>query len=213
MGWHVFWIAFIASLDSLSVGITYGIRKIRIPILSVVIMSICSAVVIFATMNLGHWLAKWIPSFVATFAGATIFITLGIVIIIQQRLDKDCKRDFENEESIVKSKWDWKQFGSIIQVLQSPTQADMDQSGTISTLEAFFLGTALSLDSLVVGLGASTIKISPSMTAGIVFMLSTVFLYLGMWLGTQFIGKFWRGVFVYIPGVSFILLGLFRLVE
>lgn len=64
--------------------------------------------------------------------------------------------------------WTKKRPYSIIHVLRSPTVADIDQSGTISAIEAFFLGVALSLDSLIVKLGASTIGISANLLAGIV---------------------------------------------
>lgn len=219
MIWHAFWIALIVSLDTFSVGITYGMRKIRLPFPSVMVLSICSGMVIFASMNMGNWLAKWLPPFAATIAGATIFIALGFLTLIQEKQKKDKKCLAKNQLSVSKKiraqnakKFQWKQAYSIIQVLRSPTVADIDQSGTISTVEAFFLGMALSLDSLIVGLGASTIGISPMILTGIVFILSSLFLYLGMWLGIQMIGNFWRGVFVYVPGISFILIGLLRLI-
>lgn len=219
MIWHAFWIALMVSLDTFSVGITYGMRKIRLPFSSVMILSICSGMVIYVSMKIGNWLANWLPPFAATIAGATIFITLGFVTLFQEQQKKDHKYKAKNlpskktKSNFKRFQWTKKRPYSIIHVLRSPTVADIDQSGTISAIEAFFLGIALSLDSLIVGLGASTIGISANLLAGIVFLLSALFLYLGMWLGAQLFGNFWRGIFVYLPGICFILIGLLRLMH
>ena len=48
-----------------------------------------------------------------------------------------------------------RKLGVVIQILRSPSKADMDNSGSISTQEAMWLGIALSLDAFGAGLGAA----------------------------------------------------------
>lgn len=61
--------------------------------------------------------------------------------------------------------------------------ADMDNSGSISSAEAFLLGTALSLDAFGAGIGAAMMGFPPVPTAFLIALMSALFLRLGMWIG------------------------------
>ena len=47
-------LALAVSLDSFSVGFTYGLRKMRIPFKSILIIACCSAVTLMIAMLIGH---------------------------------------------------------------------------------------------------------------------------------------------------------------
>ena len=55
--WSMLALALAVSLDGFSAGVLYGARKIRIPAVSVIIVSICSALVLYASMGAGGVLA------------------------------------------------------------------------------------------------------------------------------------------------------------
>ena len=51
-------LAFAVSLDGFGVGVTYGLRRIRIPVLSVVIIALCSGIVVWVSMQIGTLLTR-----------------------------------------------------------------------------------------------------------------------------------------------------------
>ncbi len=77
------------SLDSFSVGVTYGLRKVVIPLYSIVIISIASATMILLSMQIGVWIQYFLSPNVAKFIGAIILIFIGIWAIIQVFRQKD----------------------------------------------------------------------------------------------------------------------------
>ena len=57
-------LALAVSLDSFSVGFTYGLRKMRIPFKSIAIIACCSAMTLTIAMLLGHLLQTiYVPGF------------------------------------------------------------------------------------------------------------------------------------------------------
>lgn len=206
--WQILWIALLASLDCLSVGITYGMRKIRIPWISMMILSICSGIVMFASMKLGHWIMQWFSASFATTLGAMVFVFLGVCTLVQGVRGMRSSAVTSNRDTEQRQK---KRSYSLYQVLQSPVKADRDQSGTISPMESFLLGFALSLDTLVIGLGTAMMGVPPTATAIAVTLMSGFFLYVGIALGRQFVKEKWKGPLVYVAGIGLILIGVSRL--
>ncbi|SEM97592.1 sporulation membrane protein YtaF [Lihuaxuella thermophila] len=218
--WHgvsVILLAFAVSMDSFVAGITYGMRKIRIPLLSTVIIAVCSGAVIFASMTAGRWLGGWFTGTNASMTGATILIGLGIWTLYQGLVHSR-----ENEEKQVLPArletprvqvWTFevKTIGLVIQILKTPMAADMDRSGSISATEAVLLGTALSLDAFGAGLGAAMIGLSPATVALAIAGMSALCLRLGMWVGFRSAKRSGAArALLYLPGILLILTGLLR---
>ena len=59
-GISLLFLAFAVSLDSFGVGVTYGLRKIRIPLLSILVITCFSGGMILFSMSVGHGLATWL---------------------------------------------------------------------------------------------------------------------------------------------------------
>ncbi|WP_317890192.1 manganese efflux pump [Paenibacillus sabuli] len=76
-------LALAVSLDGLGVGVTYGLRKIRIPLLSVVIIACCSGVVIGLSMAAGAVLSGVLQPVAANAIGAVLLIGIGGYAIAQ----------------------------------------------------------------------------------------------------------------------------------
>ncbi|PZD96017.1 sporulation membrane protein YtaF [Paenibacillus sambharensis] len=70
-------LALAVSLDGFGVGITYGLRQIRIPVFSVAIIVICSGLVIWVSMLAGGWLTALLSPAFANYMGAGILIAIG----------------------------------------------------------------------------------------------------------------------------------------
>jgi len=226
-------LAIAVSLDSFGVGITYGLRKITIPFLSILIIACCSGGVIAISMQAGAWLSTFLPPIAASRIGAVILIAIGCWALYQyyrnlreqregkSELPADGQDDRQQQHREQQEKLDiisstlftieLKRLGVVIQILRKPQTADFDASGYISSSEALMLGIALSLDALGAGLGAAMLGLPAVYTPLIIACFSAIFLVAGTMLGRKLshlpIIHYISG----LPGLLLILLGVLKL--
>lgn len=214
-------LAFAVSLDGFGVGVTYGLRKIRIPFLSVFIIACCSGIIIWLSMQAGDWLGGFVSETAAKLVGAGILIAVGCWALIQL---KNGKRNKDAEEPVVQSlpeqpiagpmtilKLELKRLGLVIQILRKPQTADVDRSGIISASEAVMLGVALSLDAFGAGIGAALLELPALPTALLIALSSAVFLVSGTRIGLRFSAKRSMHALTVLPGILLIMLGIMKL--
>lgn len=204
----------------------YGLRKIRIPILSLIIISLCSALVILLSMKLGVWLLQFIPEQAARDVGAVILIGIGLWTIYQVTTQKDDGPEGAAAPSVQAEKgprtdggtttkplftFEWKRMGIVIQILRTPSVADVDRSGIISSAEAGLLGIALSFDAFGAGIGAALIGFPPYATAALIAGVSGLFLASGLKVGFRFSELAWIRRLSALPGCILILMGIMKM--
>ncbi|WP_019122551.1 sporulation membrane protein YtaF [Brevibacillus massiliensis] len=150
-----------SSIDNLGVGISYGIRGIRIGLGSNLLIAVICFLFSEAGILFGQWLSKVLPGIFPVLAGAFLLFVIGLRIIL---MAVPRKRDAANEtvtEAPAKG---------IKGILNNPEIADFDKSGEIGFGEAIVLGIALSANALTNGLGAGLLGLSPlaiSLTAAV----------------------------------------------
>lgn len=205
----LFLLALTLSLDSCSVGLTYGLRKVRIPAKSIIVISLCSAAVMILSMGIGHLIAQIFSPALATKIGGAVLVGIG-AWVLYQFFQEDKKEEQLVEETTV---WNLeiRSLGIVIQILRKPTMADFDKSGIISGIEALMLGLALSLDSFGAGIGASLLGFSPVVLAILVAVMSSTFLTLGMKVGMWFSGVSWLQRLTFLPGILLIIIGIWKM--
>ncbi|SEB80638.1 sporulation membrane protein YtaF [Paenibacillus sp. GP183] len=219
-------LAFAVSLDGFGVGVMYGLRQIRIPLLSVGIISLCSGVIIFGSMQIGLLLSSWIHPAAASKVGATILIGIGLWALFQllhsnKHVDSESSAaeaiasEADSLLSAPKSPTnilyiELKRFGLVIQILKTPAAADVDRSGNISASEATLLGIALSLDAFGAGIGAALIGLAPVLTALVITLSSGLFIAIGLRMGLRFAGTMWMRKLSILPGCVLILMGILK---
>jgi putative sporulation protein YtaF len=209
-------LSFAVSIDGFGVGITYGVRKIYIPGASVIIISACSGFVILLSMMVGAFLTRWMSPHGASSVGAIILIGIGLWAFIQfirgrEKEDNEGRKEESSEIPSTVLTLEIRQLGIIIQILRTPSAADMDRSGTITTGEALLLGTALSLDAFGAGIGAGLVGYPPIPTALLIAAASGTFLWLGTRVGFRVAGWRWVRQLTALPGLILIAMGLFKL--
>lgn len=166
------------SLDGFGVGITYGIQKIKVPILALLIIMLCSGIIVYTSMLIGDLLSSFITHEFAKIIGGSILILLGLFSFVNIIRSKLKKSQMDQPELVQATKMD-----HLRTVITTPDNADLDRSGSISAGEAFLLGLALALDAFGAGIGASMLGYSPLLTAVLTACMSGFFLYFGMRLG------------------------------
>lgn len=221
----LFYICFLTiaiSLDGFFVGITYGMRKIKVGILPLCIISITSGLMIMLTMAVGNTIVNWISPRLAEILGALILIAVGIFIsyqtfksfLMKKDLDTGYSIEFaekENKEPLQIFSWNIKPLGIIINILREPVKADFDSSGSISSYEAIFLGLALALDALGAGFGAALSGFNPLWVPILVVVTKFIFLYVGNFLGNS-VSSLLNSRLGYLSGITLIILGLIKLI-
>ncbi|WNS46356.1 manganese efflux pump [Paenibacillus sp. MMS20-IR301] len=232
-------LAFALSLDGFGVGVTYGLRKMKIPLLSIMIISLCSGVVIYVSMQVGVLLAKVVSPHAASSIGAVILVLMGCWSLFQMLTQKEKEKEQEgavNGDELPEDQarletaaaaadgadaadlqkpavfsLELRHLGVVIQILRTPSSADMDASGSISSMEAMILGIALSLDAFGAGLGAALLGFSPVSTALMIALFSGTFLLLGMKTGLRLSGSYWMKHAALLPALLLIAMGIMKL--
>ncbi|MDG5786968.1 sporulation membrane protein YtaF [Evansella sp. AB-P1] len=203
-------LAFAVSLDSFGVGLTYGLRKMRLPLLSLLFIASCSAISILLAMGIGGMIQQFISPSLAESIGGIILICIGLWAIYQlYRPAKTERKSKKERETIVNL--ELKKLGIVIKVLRKPMFADLDNSGAITGKEAFLLGLALSLDAFGAGIGAALIGFSPWVMAISTGIMCGIFVTLGMKSGWFFSDAKWVKRFSFVPGLLLILIGVWQL--
>jgi putative sporulation protein YtaF len=215
-------LALAVSLDGFGVGVTYGLRKIKMPLLSIAIISICSGIIIYISMQLGVWISLFVNPLVAKGIGGVILIGIGVWAlyqVLQEQSDEAASDDKAcesmNVEAIPSTKEimyiELKRLGLVIQILRTPSMADMDRSGNISPYEALLLGIALSLDALGAGIGAALLGFTPWLTSMVIALASGMFLSSGLHMGYKYSDMSWMRRLSVFPGFILIIMGVMKL--
>ncbi|WP_100405079.1 sporulation membrane protein YtaF [Bacillus solitudinis] len=202
-------LALAVSLDSFGVGLTYGLRKMILPLKSLIFIAGCSAASIIIAMAFGRVIQSLLSVRVAESLGGVILILIGAWALYQ--VCRPAKNSQKTKEDKVILSFEIKMFGVVIRILRKPMVADLDDSGTITGREAFLLGIALSLDAFGAGIGAVLIGYSPTWLAFCVALMSALFVTLGMKSGYRFSDSKVIKKFSFIPGLLLILLGVMSL--
>lgn len=207
MIWYSLLIAFAVTIDSFSIGVAYGLKKVSIPLVSIFIINALCVGVFSISLIAGNILAYFLSYSVAEYVSAGILIALGIWIFLQIIISKST---FEQENGLIK-KIHIKSLGIAINILKEPTNADMDVSGDIDKKEAVFLGIALSLDSMGAGIGASLGNVHTLYSVAFLALFNWLFLIGGMSIGKYCGGLKIKQKIQYVPCCILIGLGIMKL--
>jgi putative sporulation protein YtaF len=201
--------ALAVSADGFAVGMAYGIGKIRIPVFSLLIISLASALAVSVSMLCGKGLAELLSPQMSSYVGATIILAMGIYFLLTAGKDKI--NSLENSQEKPLLAFSIKPLGIIVQILKQPSRADFDCSGEISSSEAFFLGLALAMDALGAGIGIAMTGSNILYTAVCVGVLKFVLVNSGIFLGSKINARELKAATALVPGLIFITIGIIEL--
>lgn len=168
-------------VDALVASFAYGTTKIKIPVVSSIILTAISTLFLMVSIALGSLIQELIRDDLAHIICFIILFLLGFL-----RLFEGLLKNYLNKKSLSPHNIEVTLFNFklVLNVYADVTLADLDHSKSLSTKEALYLGIALSLDSLIVGFGAALAPIS----FFDVTLFSIIFNFLAIALGS-FIGS------------------------
>ncbi|TGE32096.1 sporulation membrane protein YtaF [Desulfosporosinus sp. Sb-LF] len=208
------------SLDGFGVGLAYGLRRIRIPMSSLIVIALCTVFAMGTSMLFGSWVMLWLRFIPASLLGAVILLALGVFQLSKAIWNR--KREIFPEAVPAMAvtlqmpvmepifRFQFRFLGLVIQVLKTPDIADVDGSGGINFRESLLLGSALAMDAFASGIGAAMAGMTLSVVG--VVAITQIMMLRG---GQQMAGKIpenWTAKAEFLPGVVLILIGLGKLI-
>ncbi len=184
-------LALCVSIDSLGIGITYGLKNTRISNIAKLMLFMFSIFVTTVSLLLGNIISSVFTSYISNFIGCLLLCFMGVWIIFQSlKKDKNITEKQYKKYSIDLNKKTIAEFfikslGITIQIIRNPNYSDLDKSNNIDCKEAFFLSIALSLDSIGVGIGSSIIGFNSLLFPILVASFQLMFLSLGRICGVR----------------------------
>lgn len=192
------------SIDGFGMGLSYGLRRMRITFFPLSIICISSGLAITISMCCGGFLASFLAERVAAVLGAVLLMLVGMWIVRQNY--------FLTLLGPYLSRLDAERVGLVLEILIEPKRADLNRSGEIEANEAVLLGVALALDAIGAGFGAALAGYSLVWTPILVAVVEFLMINCGLLLGRKLsFGEFNKAL-TFVPGVMIILLGLVKLI-
>lgn len=216
MALSICFLAISLSLDALSVGLAYGIKNVRIPFISKLIICFCSIIYSGISLLIGNTLFDILPDYISKVIGVLILIFMGVWLIVQafkntSKTTYSQSKTFICQETVFKVVI--KSLGITIKVIKNPLEGDIDSSGIIDRKESVLLGLALSMDSIGVTIGSALSGFSSMSIPFAIGFSQLMFIYAGLYMGKKFnkSQKINQTLVSILPGTILILLALFRI--
>jgi len=207
---YVILLGIAVSIDGFVAGAAYGLKNIRMPLKSLGIVFVVTAVCSSLAMLGAYVLGRFIDTHIAIVTGAFLLVLLGGWSLFQQYLTKDVE-PFAVEGEVTATKLTFSIGRLVISIMAKPETADVDQSKVISPMEAAFLGLAVGADAAVGTFAAALMGILPIYTPVIIGIIHVICVAGGCYSSARFIPQKLKKRFPYLPGTLLIVLGLIRL--
>ena len=199
-------LALSVSIDSLGIGITYGIRKTSISSSGKFILFFVSLLLGVVSVAFGHFLIYILPVNIIKIISVFLLCIMGFLIIYEATNNNE-KKEYKTHKIFLKS------LGITIQIIRNPISSDLNNSKIIEKNEALYLACALSLDSICVGIISSSFGIASLFFPVLVPLFQFILLNTGIFIGKKIIIynssslKFWN----VLSGILLILIALIRI--
>lgn len=177
-------LAISTSIDSLGIGITYGVKSTKISCTALFMLALVSITITSASICFGNALLLILPNYILYFLGSFLLIMMGIFIIFQaiyQPKKQEKRKPLKTYHFFIES------FGITIQIIRNPILSDFDNSKNIDWKEALYLGIALSIDSFCIGISSSFLGINSFIFPIMVTFFQILFICFGRVIGKKLI--------------------------
>jgi len=202
-----FALCFSSNVDNFAVAVAYGVKKLRIGVLSNCLIALVSALGTLLSLSVGAAIERYLPDPIANAIGSAVLIAIG-VWGIWNTLEREKKRNrakLKQHRSMVAAgieptfmqQYDARSFEAADSIdslsyesfLENPEIADVDRSGCIDVKEAIALSFGLTINNLGTGVGAGISGLNIAFTTILTFVFSILGVTSGYFLGERFATK------------------------
>lgn len=199
------------SMDALGIGISYGLRGVKVPNLPRIIISFISLLFTAIAIGIGNVIVLFLPDYLAKLVGSGMLAVLGAVILIKEFIGN---KKVENKGEKTEKVWNFnlKSLGIIIKIIRHPIHCDVEKSTSVGIRESIYMGVALSIDSFGAGISSAVSGVNNFFVPVMVGLCQFIFLSLGIFCGRKLTAfkKVDSKVFVILSGVLLIILAVVR---
>ena len=213
MGLTALLIALSCNLDNVGVGLSYGVRGIRLPLVTNLYIAVLTATGTGLAMILGQQTFLFLSPETGAILGGGVLIAMGVWVMLQETLfrkSRTCPEalDVDVKEVAEQNSW-WRR---LVCILDNPSLADRDYSGHIDFKEGTLLGLALMLNNVPNGVAAAMLQLPVILTSLAVGVLSILTFWLGIGLGRN-LGARGAGKWTWVAsGLILVGIGLMEII-
>ncbi len=180
-----------SSLDSLSVSISYGAKKVKLPFSAILVVSIVSTIGTFLSMKFGQIVINFAGEDIIKYIGSLILIFIGAFFIYDSKTTDEL---------------------SVKELMDNPSVIDYDNSGVIDVNEALFLAAALTINNLGVGIASAVAGLNIYVTTLFTFIITFLSIKIGYFLGNKYLTNFFGKYAQFLSGLLIIIIGLIKII-
>lgn len=194
-----------SNFDTLSVSLSFGMKKIHINKTSTLLTAIFTSLGTFISMYLGQILLHFIDPNLSNQFGGTLLSFIGVYFIIEYIRLKKKNNGYDTSHYI----GDDSHFKTI---LEDPIILDVNKSNHIDLLEALILSTALTINNLIIGIGAGIAGISISISVFLNFIVTVLSIYCGNFICSTYLSTLLKKYNNLISGTILIIVGILKFI-
>lgn len=199
------------SMDALGIGISYGLRNVKVSGLPRIIISFISLLFTATAIGIGNVIILFLPDCLAKLVGSGMLAVLGVAILVQAFKDS---QKVENKEKKSAKIWNLnlKSFGITIKIIRRTNSCNIENSNKVGIKESIYMGVALSIDSFGAGISSAVSGINNFFVPIMVGLCQFIFLSFGIFCGHKLtaLKKINSNVFVILSGMLLIILAFIR---
>jgi len=196
-------IAAAVSLDGFWGGFAFGLRKIKIPIGSLIIISFWSVICTMVTMLIGHYLRNVIPIEMAKYIGAILLLLLALYTL---------KEGYEHRKESRGASKPKINIHDLAKILQNPLLADYDNENDIKPMEGTMLGLAVAMDASIAAFTIALLGINPFTTPFLFGAAHFVMIGAGNMMARTHLVECFGEKFALLPGFILLILAVLRFI-
>jgi len=188
-----------ANLDTFAVAISYGIKKIKLSLFSILLITFITTTGTFISMYFGLAFTKIISVDIAAIIGSVMLIGIGLYMILDYY-----KKSKSKNETLAKDKLTYSQ------IIDNPIKADKNNSGDLDFKETITLSLALTINNLGIGVAASIAGINIYLNTICTLIITLLSIILGSSIGNSYLSKFFGKYSGLVSGLIIVALGIYE---
>ncbi len=182
-----------SNIDNFPIGISYGIKKIHIPLTKNIFICVITSIVTFFSMLIGQNISSFFNIKIANIIGSSLLILLGIYPIISNIIFKKKNID-KNETKNILNK-----------------NKNKITNNHICIKELLLIILTICLNNIAAGIAASITGVNILCTTICTFIFGSILLYIGNNLGKKINNKLIKKYSEIISSVILILIGFMEI--